>query len=441
MTGLKIDRNHFFRRRMGKTLLALLMSPLFLSSLSAKQDKSESRRYMEARKVFNNTKNDSGYDMKIKNYKFPDGRVADAYVFNDSIKGTAWQDAQYFKLIYNGSSGSSLDIYFKVLLREDKDFDKNLIINSLFKKRSKVVNINPISYYEIKDIEASIPAKQITSESCIIAAYEDADGVYLLTFAPSARHVGAGLDKKTAGQHEGQLAYKVAYINTKTYEPINFTVPPAKISPIDLSLIPDSDKSIMPSDSTVSYPSYCDNDIVRALQWLTVEIACKGVYRMEYTGDSSVKDPTGYYTMKCIRRFYIENGKTTKGNLMFEGICFDYADFAVQELKKQKLNNISWYSMVGTFENPNEIAVYRIANSGEMRDMTINNTPVVIYTRVPFRAHGNTTNHAWVWVQATDGTVYWIDPTWTDNLGRPVYGIVRDGKEIQLPAEPSFCVN
>lgn len=56
------------------------------------------------------------------------------------------------------------------------------------------------------------------------------------------------------------------------------------------------------------------------------------------------------------------------------------------------------------------------------------------------QADNGATKHAWLWAQAKDGTVYWIDPTWTDNSGRPVYGIVRAGAEIQLPPASDLCV-
>ncbi len=32
------------------------------------------------------------------------------------------------------------------------------------------------------------------------------------------------------------------------------------------------------------------------------------------------------------------------------------------------------------------------------------------------------TNHACLWIERADGVWFWIDPTWTDNLGYIVYG-------------------
>lgn len=128
---------------------------------------------------------------------------------------------------------------------------------------------------------------------------------------------------------------------------------------------------------------------------------------------------------------------------MFEGICFDYADFAYKELstnRKEYSSKISNFYMVGSFKDPNTIVVYRIAKSGEAHDMIINGTPVIVYSQRQIRAHENATFHAWFWVQAKDGTMYWVDPTWTDNSGRPVYGIVRGGQEIELKADQRYCV-
>ncbi len=110
-------------------------------------------------------------------------------------------------------------------------------------------------------------------------------------------------------------------------------------------------------------------------------------------------------------------------------------------------NNKSSYSpriaefyMVSTFKDPNDIVVYRLANTGEVPNMTINNTPVVVFNHKHIYAHDGATNHAWFWVRATDGTTYWVDPTWTDGSGRPVYGIVRGVREVQLEPNPAYCV-
>ena len=39
-----------------------------------------------------------------------------------------------------------------------------------------------------------------------------------------------------------------------------------------------------------------------------------------------------------------------------------------------------------------------------------------------------------------DGVWFWIDPTWTDNLGYVVYGYVSNGEEIQCRPDKDFCL-
>lgn len=57
-----------------------------------------------------------------------------------------------------------------------------------------------------------------------------------------------------------------------------------------------------------------------------------------------------------------------------------------------------------------------------------------------FRIQTRTTNHAWLWILRDDGIWFWIDPTWTDNLGYVVYGYVSGGEEIQCRPDPQYCV-
>ena len=96
--------------------------------------------------------------------------------------------------------------------------------------------------------------------------------------------------------------------------------------------------------------------------------------------------------------------------------------------------------MVGTFQNSNDMVMYRIAENSEQANSTINDTPVVIFKHQNIKSHDGATSHAWIWIQDINGIVYWVDPTWTDNTGIPYYGIVRDGKEIRLNSHKSLCV-
>lgn len=386
--------------------------------------------------------------MKIKNCRFPDGRRTDAYVFDSGEKAAAWQDGQVYKLKYNGSSGSSLDVYFGALFKaapEAAELDLLTIIFPFLAKPAKVVEINPVSYFTIEDAEKAFPDISasdftFTPDTCVLATYEDTDNVYLMMLSPM-ENIGLGVDKKSKKLHEGQLGYKVAHIAKKTFEPKKIDVPPAKVTPLDLSLIPDSDWNIMPGEKPLSVPYYAQGNIASQLQWLAVKTACMCKYDTAYTGDFSMPNPTDYYTTSNIKRYLAQPGNYTRGTMTCEGICFDYAAWAVdRELKNGNYSGISRWWMVGTGSNPNQIDLCRIANKGERYSSIINGTPVVVFGYQPVRAHGNATNHEWVWDQANDGTIYWIDPTWTDNSGRPVYGVVRNGQEIQLSPDRGYCV-
>lgn len=48
--------------------------------------------------------------------------------------------------------------------------------------------------------------------------------------------------------------------------------------------------------------------------------------------------------------------------------------------------------------------------------------------------------HAWLWIYHQDGSIYWLDPTWTDNRGQPVFCIVKNGREIEIQPSSNFCV-
>ncbi|MDE5898363.1 MAG: hypothetical protein K2H09_03755 [Treponemataceae bacterium] len=425
--------------------LAMLCLMAFLVSSCMSTGQQEYQAY---RKLFNNTQDDSGYNMKIKNCRFPDGRRTDAYVFDSGEKATAWQDGQVYKLKYNGSSGSSLDVYFKEAFKTAPKAAEPNLLTTLFPflaKPAKGIEINPVSYFTIEDAEKAFPdisesGFTFTSDTCVIATYEDTGNVYLLMLSPMET-IGLGVDKNSQKLHEGQLGYKVAHIAKKTFEPKRIDVPPAKVTPFDPSLIPDSDWNIMPGEKSSSVPYYAQGSIAAQLQWLAVKTACMCKYDMAYAGDFSTPNPEDCYTTSTIKPYLAQRGNTTRGTMTCEGICFDYAAWAVdRELKNGNYSGISRWWMVGTHNNPNQIALYRIANKGERYSAIMNGTPVVDFEYQLVRAHGNATTHAWVWVQANDGTIYWIDPTWTDNTGRPVYGVVRNGQEIQLSPDHDYCV-
>ena len=429
-----------------------------------------------------NLSNSEYCDYKVEKYKFPDGKVADVYVFENIKDQAVWLNLQKFALQDDERKHykERIDYAQKQLAyySESKNYSEKMISmykdtideynwrlnvkgpmtpfyqqytklleqyggqKELLKLAEEQSELFVVSYYKVEELGAL--------SDCIVgnyasACYEDAKGVYWLRFSPPEDLVALRGNKKEQTLHSGEVGYEVVFIPCEMYpkiEPPKLT--PAKVTPLNPNSLPDSDRNLNPVTPSGNGAYYYDEALAYQLQWLAVKIACKGIYDMAYTGDFSAKNPTDYYKTSFIKQYLASNdGRASKGTTLFEGICFDYADFAYQELKDNKSSyspRISKFYMVGTFKDANDIIAYRIAANGEASDMKINQTPVVVFSHNHIRAHDGATNHAWFWVQATDGTVYWVDPTWTDNLGRPVYGIVRGGQEIQLPYAQSLCV-
>ena len=298
-----------------------------------------------------------------------------------------------------------------------------------------------VTYYNAEDLGQL--SQFMTTSNCLAQGYyEDSTGKYVLSIG-SPNSFLTTISKKERKNHRDQFAYVVSYIPKNMYKEVRpLKINPAKTQPFNPSAIPDSNRNLAPVISEGSAPYYYDGKMANKMQWLAVKIACKGVYDMAYTGDFSAKNPRDYYKTSFIKNYLATNGATSKGTKLFEGVCFDYADFAYQELSENQKEYPSAknYWMVGTFEDPNDIVAYRIANRGERATDTINRTPVVVASHNHIQSHSNAKHHAWFWVQAEDGIIYWVDPTWTDNTGKPVYGIVRNGKEIQLEPDSRYSV-
>jgi hypothetical protein len=191
------------------------------------------------------------------------------------------------------------------------------------------------------------------------------------------------------------------------------------------------------------------NDLADILQNLAVQTACLGRYTKEQTGVyaiSSYDDPKDWYNPQMIEnRFAKISGNMTRNNV-FYGVCFDYAQFAWENIKRNQnfynkagMRNQEWYIAITNANDPNTIILYTSAS--RERATTISNG---VYLQETFRyrvlAHDKTTSHAWLWVQHKNGTWYWIDPTWTDNTGYVWWGIVKEGKEVQYSPDPDYCI-
>lgn len=193
---------------------------------------------------------------------------------------------------------------------------------------------------------------------------------------------------------------------------------------------------------------YAD-DFTDMLQDLAVQTACLGSYSNAEAKIYNEKDPIDYYTPSIMaERFAEMSGERTRIET-FYGICFDYANCAYEHLEKHKDS----YAQLGMYEDQFWIAV-SISNSNiieltnpvskEEGNFIMNGVPIETYGeygRFDVKTHDNITHHGWLWVQRFDGVLFWIDPTWTDNLGYVVYGYVGNGKEIQCRPNRELCIN
>ncbi len=214
----------------------------------------------------------------------------------------------------------------------------------------------------------------------------------------------------------------------------------------------------------ISQQVSCD-DFTDLLQDLAMQTACLGMYSNAEAGNKDKKDPHDYYTPSMLaERFHKMSGERTRIQT-FYGVCFDYAHAAWDDIKRYKsyyqergMKGEKWY-IAETHDNPEMILLFdpigedRVRKSGsgyiDIKDgKAVEKWNGVFHKQAYYaevKAHKNTdgsrpTWHGWLWVQRTDGTWYWVDPTWTDNTGYPVYGIVQAGEEIPLTTKAKYCV-
>ena len=193
-------------------------------------------------------------------------------------------------------------------------------------------------------------------------------------------------------------------------------------------------------------------DLAEALQDLAIQTACLGRYSTAQTGvyvTSRYDDPPDWYDPPMMaNRFAAMSGNMTRIET-FYGVCFDYAQFAWNDIKKyQKWYNDAgmkgqqWYIAATNVGNPNIIILYDPLPEGRRNEATIFSNGIYLKENSRHRvyAHDGATGHAWLWVQHNNGTWYWIDPTWTDNTGYPWWGMVQNGKEVQYYPDPEYCV-
>ena len=202
-------------------------------------------------------------------------------------------------------------------------------------------------------------------------------------------------------------------------------------------------------------PSFADS-FTDAIQDLAYYTACIGQYSATEAGGGWYDDPHDYYTPQMIAtRLAQESGNMTR-TATFYGICFDYAQFAYNYVgrylsyyKSQGLYEAQFW-IAGTHDNPNSIELqypgnknnYTTVQNGVYVKRPANNPYRTVKTHRLQNQGERATHHAWVWIQRADGVQFWVDPTWTDNLGYVVYGYVSSsGEEIQCRPDKDYCAN
>ena len=197
----------------------------------------------------------------------------------------------------------------------------------------------------------------------------------------------------------------------------------------------------------ISSNSFADS-FTDAIQDLAIQTACLGQYSMTEAGVGWYDDPHDYYTPQMMAQRFADMSDNMTRTTTFYGICFDYAQFAYQDIEKYQ----SWYNKQGMYENK-----FWIAGTHENNNEIIlqypgtksNHTAVQngVYVIIPpgrkyiVKTHDGITHHAWVWIERADGVQFWIDPTWTDTSGYVVYGYVENGQEVQCRPSREFCIN
>ena len=190
------------------------------------------------------------------------------------------------------------------------------------------------------------------------------------------------------------------------------------------------------------------------LQDLAIQTACIGQYSATQAGGGWYDDPQDYYTLGMMAaRFKNMSGNMTR-TITFYGVCFDYAEFSYWDINDyQTLYNNegmgeSQFFLATVDSNSNEITLSSPSNRNEATQIQ-NGVYVKTYGSASFRdvkthkkLNGERAlHHAWLWIMRNDGVWFWIDPTWTDNLGYAVYGYVANGEEIQLRPDEKYCIN
>ena len=193
------------------------------------------------------------------------------------------------------------------------------------------------------------------------------------------------------------------------------------------------------------------DDFTDILQDLAFQTACIGQYSATQAGGGWYDDPYDYYTPPMMAgRFKQMSGNQTKTDT-FYGICFNYAQAAYDDINRYKstynekgMYETGWY-IASAGPDGNSIKLFDPCSKENATDIR-NGVYVKLNTTFNTKTHKmlngtRATNHAWLLIKRNDGVWFWIDPTWTDNLGYVVYGYISNGEEIQLRPDEKYCIN
>ena len=183
------------------------------------------------------------------------------------------------------------------------------------------------------------------------------------------------------------------------------------------------------------------NDFERLLQMKAVETASYGTYILPGS-----PTPYDYYTVSTLNRIPFTNNGQTASTERFNGVCMDYSVWMYKSITENKaiferhgMSPNQYFIAVST-KNPNDgITLYKLANRNNS-DIRINNYYLKRHRHLSATPHDNNTNHAWIIIQHNNGTLYWVDPTWTDNTGRVVFGTIINNKEVSKKPIENLCV-
>jgi tetratricopeptide (TPR) repeat protein len=185
------------------------------------------------------------------------------------------------------------------------------------------------------------------------------------------------------------------------------------------------------------------NSLADAIQWLAVQTACTDIYSFS-SKKMNKPDPTDHYRHSYLSEYLGRNRRSINTGPNY-GVCWDYAKNTYEHMTRnaqyyRNLGMKEWYLAVSPKGNSRQIVLYDLVPYGQHDRLMWDEDPVKEIFRRNVQTHGNNDNHAWLWVIARDDTIYWFDPTWTDNSGYVTWGIVQNDREGYVPSLDRLCV-